>query len=183
MHEFIVFLHKLTSCGLKSIAGQVHCCIYCFDSFSKFSQNTHCDIIPQKIFKLIYNWCFYGRRQGMTGKKTVLLLSIRTPRRSNGTPTIAQLLVGLLTLKLWNCVVVLPRRKTFISKAAVFWFVATCWLVWVYQRFKRSIITRTTKAVQTSETLVNSNESTRSYNPEDSHRHLCTRRRENLKYY
>jgi hypothetical protein len=52
-------------------------------------------------------------------------------------------------------------------KMAVFWVVATIALMM--------------EAVQTSETSVNSYQSTRRYNPEDSH--LRTHRRENFKLY
>jgi hypothetical protein len=52
------------------------------------------------------------------------------------------------------------------KKMAVFWVVASCRLM---------------EAVHTSETLVNSYQSTRRYNQEDSHLH--SHRRENLKSY
>jgi hypothetical protein len=54
-------------------------------------------------------------------------------------------------------------------KMAVFWVVAPCSLVQMIE------------AVRTSETLVNFYQTTRRYNPEDSH--LRTHRRENLKSY
>jgi hypothetical protein len=44
-----------------------------------------------------------------------------------------------------------------------------------------SIIRAMMKAAMTPETLVNIYQTTRRYNPEDSH--LCTHRRENLKSY
>jgi hypothetical protein len=62
---------------------------------------------------------------------------------------------------------------------AVFWVVTPCSLVEVYQLF-RGII-RMMEAARTSETLVNFYQTTRRYNPEDSH--LRTHRRENLKSY
>jgi hypothetical protein len=74
---------------------------------------------------------------------------------------------------------------------AAFRAVARCGQARVYQRFKRPyclhhqdderIIALMMEAVQTSETLVNSHQSTRRYNPEDSH--LRTHRRENFKSY
>jgi hypothetical protein len=65
---------------------------------------------------------------------------------------------------------------------AVVWVVVLCNLVEVYQRFRgRSIITLMTEAARTSEMLVNFYQTTRHYNPEDSH--LCTHCRENLKSY
>jgi hypothetical protein len=60
---------------------------------------------------------------------------------------------------------------------AVFLAVAPCSLVEVYQRF----IALMMEAAKTSETLVNFYQTTRRYNPEDSH--LRTHRRENLKSY
>jgi hypothetical protein len=55
-------------------------------------------------------------------------------------------------------------------KRAVFWVVAPC-----------SLITLMMEAARTSETLVNFYQTTRRYNPEDSH--LRTQPRENLKSY
>jgi hypothetical protein len=52
-------------------------------------------------------------------------------------------------------------------KMAVFWVVAGCRLVGVYQRFR--LIALMMEAIQTSETAVNSHQSKRRYNPEDSH--------------
>jgi hypothetical protein len=79
-------------------------------------------------------------------------------------------------------------------KMAVFWVVAPCRLVEVYRRFRdasclyhqgddrpASIIALMMEAASTSETSVNFYQTTRRYNPEDSHLH--TRRRENLKSY
>jgi hypothetical protein len=63
---------------------------------------------------------------------------------------------------------------------AVVWVVAQCSLVEVYQRF-RVLIALMTEAARTSETLVNFYQTTRRYNPEDSH--IRTHRRENLKSY
>jgi hypothetical protein len=68
----------------------------------------------------------------------------------------------------------LPLRKT-----AVFWVVAPCSLVEIYQRFRGRALMM--EAARTSETLVNFYQTTRRYNPEDSH--LRTHRRENLKSY
>jgi hypothetical protein len=62
---------------------------------------------------------------------------------------------------------------------AVFWVVAQCSLVEVYQRFRA--IALMMEAARTSETLVNYYQNTRCYNPEDSH--LRTHRRDNLKSY
>jgi hypothetical protein len=67
---------------------------------------------------------------------------------------------------------------------AVFWVVAPCSLVEVYQRFRGPCclaIALMMEAARTSETLVNFYQTTRRYNPEDNH--LRTHRRENLKSY
>jgi hypothetical protein len=53
------------------------------------------------------------------------------------------------------------------TKMAVFWVVAPCVLVEVYQRF--SGIALMMEAARTSETLVNFYQNTRRYNPDDSH--------------
>jgi hypothetical protein len=58
-------------------------------------------------------------------------------------------------------------------KMAIFWVVAPCSLV----DFRALMM----EAERTSETLVNFYQTTRRYNPEDSHLH--THRRENLKSY
>jgi hypothetical protein len=62
---------------------------------------------------------------------------------------------------------------------AVFWVVASCSLVEVYQRFRgpisQTVSTRAAmmmEVARTSETLVNFYQTTRRYNPEDSHLHL-----------
>jgi hypothetical protein len=68
-----------------------------------------------------------------------------------------------------------------VSKMAVFWVVAPCSLVEVYQRFIIRAIALMMKAARTSVTLVNFYQTIRLYNPEDSH--LRTHRRENLKTY
>jgi hypothetical protein len=57
---------------------------------------------------------------------------------------------------------------------AAFWVVVPCSLVEVYQGIALMM-----EVACTSETLVNFYQTTRRYNPEDSH--LRTRRRENLK--
>jgi hypothetical protein len=62
------------------------------------------------------------------------------------------------------------------AKMAVFWVVASCRQVWVYQCFRGLYClhhqgTLMMEAVQTSEMLVISYQSTWHYNPEDSH--LC----------
>jgi hypothetical protein len=59
-------------------------------------------------------------------------------------------------------------------RMAVFWVVAPCSLVDL-------LIALMMEAARTSGTLVNFYQTTRRYNPEDSHLH--TRRRENLKSY
>jgi hypothetical protein len=66
-------------------------------------------------------------------------------------------------------------------KMAVFWVVASCSLVKIYRRFRdpASIIALMMEAARTSETLEKFHQTTRRYNPEDSH--LRTHRRENLK--
>jgi hypothetical protein len=51
-------------------------------------------------------------------------------------------------------------------KMDVFWVVAPCRLVWVYQR---ELIVLMMEAVKTPETLINSYKSKRRYIPEDSH--------------
>jgi hypothetical protein len=61
-----------------------------------------------------------------------------------------------------------------VIKIAIFWVVAPCSLV-------KGRIALTMEATRTSETLVNVYQTTRRYNPEDSH--LRTHRRENLKSY
>jgi hypothetical protein len=71
-------------------------------------------------------------------------------------------------------------------KMAVFWVVAPCSLVEVYQRFRGPYCLHRKgalmlEAVRTSETLINFYQTTRRYNPEDSY--LRTLRRENLKSY
>jgi hypothetical protein len=62
-------------------------------------------------------------------------------------------------------------------KMAVFWVVAPCSLVDSSAR----LIALMMEAARTSETLVNFYQTTRRYNPEESH--LRTHRRENLKSY
>jgi hypothetical protein len=62
-------------------------------------------------------------------------------------------------------------------KMAVFWVAALCSLVEVYQ----SLIALMMEAARTSETLVNFYQTTRRYNPEDSHLHTYSH--ENLKSY
>jgi hypothetical protein len=59
---------------------------------------------------------------------------------------------------------------------AVFWVVAPCNVVEVYQRFRglcclhhHPLIALMVEAASTSETLVNFYQTTRNYNPEDSH--------------
>jgi hypothetical protein len=69
-----------------------------------------------------------------------------------------------------------------IKKIAVFWVVAPCSLVEVYQRFIGTCcIARMMVAESASETSVNFYQTIRRYNTEDSH--LRTRCRENLKSY
>jgi hypothetical protein len=64
---------------------------------------------------------------------------------------------------------------------AVFRVVVPCSLVEVYRRFTGPCDRPEMEAARTSETLVNFYQTTRRYNPEDSH--LRTQRRENLKSY
>jgi hypothetical protein len=70
-------------------------------------------------------------------------------------------------------------------KMAVFWVVAPCSLVEVYQRFGGPCCLHHQGdeywAMSTSETLVNVYQTTRCYNPKDSNLH--THRRENLESY
>jgi hypothetical protein len=68
---------------------------------------------------------------------------------------------------------------SFVLKMAVFQVIALCRLAWVYQCFR--VITLMMESVQTSETAVNSYQSTWHYNPEDRHlhSHCC----ESLKSY
>jgi hypothetical protein len=70
-------------------------------------------------------------------------------------------------------------------KMAVFWVVALCSLIEVYQRFRGTFCLHyqgdECLRQQLPETLVNFYQTTRRYNPENSHLH--TRRRENLKSY
>jgi hypothetical protein len=65
-------------------------------------------------------------------------------------------------------------------KMAVFWAIAPCRPVWIYQRFRdlycfhqqsidEALIALMVEAIQTSETLVNTYQSTWCYNPGDSH--------------
>jgi hypothetical protein len=56
--------------------------------------------------------------------------------------------------------------------------VAPCGLVEDYKRFRGPCLALMMEAARTSETLVNFYQTTRRYNPEDSH--LRTHRRENL---
>jgi hypothetical protein len=68
---------------------------------------------------------------------------------------------------------------------AVFWIVAPCSPVEVYQRFRGPCciqgVALMMETASTSETLVIFYQTTRRYNPEDGHLH--NRRRENLKSY
>jgi hypothetical protein len=65
------------------------------------------------------------------------------------------------------------------SKMAVFWVVAPCSLVEVYQRFRGPCCLHHQGEQGPLETLANFYQTTRLYNPED--RHLRNHRRENLK--
>jgi hypothetical protein len=75
------------------------------------------------------------------------------------------------------------RKQTGGMKMAVFCVVVPCGLVEVYQRFRGTccLIALMMEAASTSEKLANFYQTTRRYNPEDSHLH--TRRRENLRSY
>jgi hypothetical protein len=64
---------------------------------------------------------------------------------------------------------------------AVFWVLAPCSLVEIYQRFRGPCCLHHQGDDYSSETLVNFYQTTRRYNPEDSH--LRTNRRENIKSY
>jgi protein subunit release factor A len=64
---------------------------------------------------------------------------------------------------------------------AVFWVVAPCNLVDVYQRFRSACYLHNQGDESSSETSVNFYQTTRRYNPEDSR--LQTHRCENLKSY
>jgi hypothetical protein len=68
-------------------------------------------------------------------------------------------------------------RSFRLENLAVFWVVAPCSLVDVYQRFRG--IALMMEVASTSEMLVNFYQTTLRNNPEDSH--LRTHRRENLK--
>jgi hypothetical protein len=57
-------------------------------------------------------------------------------------------------------------------KMAVLWVVAPCSLVDVYQHFRGPCCLHHQGPVRTSETLVNFYQTTRRYNPEDSHPHM-----------
>jgi hypothetical protein len=70
-------------------------------------------------------------------------------------------------------------------KMAVFWVVAQCSLVEVFQRFRGAcclhhqgdeplLISLMMEAASTYETLVNFYQTTQCYNPEASHLHLCS---------
>jgi hypothetical protein len=63
-------------------------------------------------------------------------------------------------------------------KMAVFWVVEPCSLVEVYRRY-RGAIALIMEAASTSETSLNFYQTTRRYNPKDSHLHI--RRCENLR--
>jgi hypothetical protein len=73
------------------------------------------------------------------------------------------------------------------TKMAVFWVVAPCSVVEVYQRFTRSLLHPSSfialmmEAARTFEMLVNFYQTTWCFNPEDSH--LRSHRYENLKTY
>jgi hypothetical protein len=96
------------------------------------------------------------------------------------------------TVKLWFQVFWnFPRYWTlFLMKTAVFWVVAPCSLVEVCQCFRVScclhhqddeLLITLMEAARSSEMLANFYQTTRRYNPDDSH--LRTHRHENLKSY
>jgi hypothetical protein len=64
----------------------------------------------------------------------------------------------------------IKNKLSVITKMAVFWVVAPCSLVEVYQRF-RGPCSMMMEAVSTSEMLETFYQTTRRYNPEDSHLH------------
>jgi hypothetical protein len=78
-----------------------------------------------------------------------------------------------------------PANVVLHLKMAVFWVVAPCSQVEVYRRFRGAcslhlhVIALITETASASGTSVNVHQSTRRYNPDDSH--LYSRRRENLK--
>jgi hypothetical protein len=64
------------------------------------------------------------------------------------------------------------QLSLYTVKMAVFWVVASCILVEVYQRFRGTCCLHLMmEAERTSETLVNFYQTIRRYNPEDSHIH------------
>jgi hypothetical protein len=74
--------------------------------------------------------------------------------------------------------------KAASMKMAVFWVVTPCRLVEVYQRLRgtyclhhQDLIALMMEATSTSETLVNFYQTTRRYNPEDSHLHKSSLQR------
>jgi hypothetical protein len=74
-------------------------------------------------------------------------------------------------------------HRSILLKMAVFWVVAPCSLVEVYRPFRGAYCLhhQGDEAARTAVILVNFYQTTRRYNPEDSH--LRTHRRENLKSY
>jgi hypothetical protein len=71
------------------------------------------------------------------------------------------------------------KQTARVNEDSFFLFVAPSSVVEAYQRFRG--IALMMEAARTSEKLVNFYQTTRRYNPEDSH--LRTHRRENLKSY
>jgi hypothetical protein len=72
------------------------------------------------------------------------------------------------------------RRSTSFPEDAVFWVIAPCRLVEVYQRLRGAFcLHHQGEAASSYKTSINFYQTTRSNNPEDSHLH--TRHRENLK--
>jgi hypothetical protein len=76
-------------------------------------------------------------------------------------------IIFLFTHENVNRVVGFEVLTAVCTKMVVFWVVAPCSLVEVYQRFR--VIALMMEAARTSETLVNFYQTMRRYNPEDSH--------------
>jgi hypothetical protein len=81
-----------------------------------------------------------------------------------------QILVCNLNIVQCSFSIIVSKSRSF--KMAVFWVAAPCRLLWVYHRFRDLYCLHhqgDDLCPLTSEMLVNSYQSTRRYNPEDSH--------------